>query len=133
MNKIHHIGIVSKNLETILDTFNLKESQITETIDDKIQNNLICIIKDKTWLELIIPKNQKSTVYNFSIKNNVGIHHIGWECRDIIKEEQKIDSDFGCIKLGKYSLNIKSFGGKISTLFFVKNNMLTELIKIDNE
>jgi|TARA_Y100001949_G_C15986660_1_gene330934 hypothetical protein len=136
MKKIHHIGIVSDNLDFVLNALDLNKSKIEETIDDKTQQNFLHLIRleqNDPWIEIIIPKNKESTVYNFSTKFKMGLHHIGILCDNIKEIESKFDTNTDIVKLGKYELTVESFGGKISTLFIANQNMITEYVEIKNE
>ena len=80
MKKIHHIGIVSENLDSALNMLNIEKSKIKEVVDDNIQHNLLHFIRlenNDPWIEIIVPKNNNSTVYNFTKKYKMGLHHIG--------------------------------------------------------
>ena len=73
MIEIHHLGVVSRDLKSALHYFQIDESQIKEIIDDEIQNHILHIIrmeKQNMWLEILVPKNDKSTTYNFA-KNSM--------------------------------------------------------------
>ena len=136
MKNIHHIGIVSENLELVLKSLDLSKNKIEETIDDQVQHNFLHFIhleQNEPWLEIIIPKNTESTVYNFSNKFKMGVHHIGILCDDIKEIESKFDTNTDSVKLGKYEITVQSFGGKISTLFIAHHNMITEYVEIKNE
>jgi len=136
MKKIHHIGIVSENLDLVLNMLNIEKSKIKEVVDDNIQHNLLHFIRlenNDPWIEIIIPKNKESTVYNFSTKFKMGLHHIGILCDNIKEIESKFDTNTDIVKLGKYELTVESFGGKISTLFIANQNMITEYVEIKNE
>ena len=45
MKKIHHIGIVSENLDLVLNMINIEKSKIKEVVDDNIQHNLLHFIR----------------------------------------------------------------------------------------
>ena len=135
MKKIHHIGIVSENLDLVLNMLNVEESKIKEVVDDNIQHNLLHIIRlenDDPWVEIIVPKNNNSTVHNFTKKYKMGLHHIGILCNNIQELESKFDKSIDAVKLGKYELTVASFGGKISTLFIATHNMIIEYVEIKN-
>jgi len=136
MKNIHHIGIVSENLDLVLSTFDLSKSKIIETVDDDIQHNFLHFIRlnqQDPWIEIIIPKNNESTVYNFSKKYKIGLHHIGILCENISEIESKFKTNIDAVTLGKYDITVQSFGGKISTLFIANHNMITEYVEIKNE
>tara|TARA_Y100000590_G_scaffold394886_1_gene474418 strand:- start:5175 stop:5585 length:411 start_codon:yes stop_codon:yes gene_type:complete len=136
MKNIHHIGIVSENLDLVLSTFDLSKSKILETVDDDIQHNFLHFIRlnqQDPWIEIITPKNNESTVYNFSRKYKMGLHHIGILCENISEIESKFETNIDAVALGKYDITVQSFGGKISTLFIANHNMITEYVEIKNE
>ena len=57
---MHHIGIVSENIDLALNALNLNKSDINEIIDDNIQNNFLHFIRlenNDPWIEIITPKN----------------------------------------------------------------------------
>ena len=69
MKKIHQIGIVSENLDFVLNMLNIEKSKIKEVVDDNIQHNLLHLIRlenNDLWIEIIVPKNNNSTVHNFT-------------------------------------------------------------------
>ena len=136
MKKIHHIGIVSENLDSALNMLNIEKSKIKEVVDDNIQHNLLHFIRlenNDPWIEIIVPKNNNSTVYNFTKKYKMGLHHIGILCNNIQELESKFDKSVEAVKLGKYKLTVASFGGKISTLFIATHNVIIEYVEVKNE
>ena len=136
MKKIHHIGIVSENLDSALNMLNIEKSKIKEVVDDNIQHNLLHLIRlenNDPWIEIIVPKNNNSTVHNFAKKYKMGLHHIGILCNNIQELEYKFDKSVEAVKLGKYELTVASFGGKISTLFIATHNVIIEYVEVKNE
>ena len=136
MKKIHHIGIVSENLDLVLNMLNVEKSKIKEVVDDNIQHNLLHLIRlenNDLWIEIIIPKNNNSTVHNFTKKYKMGLHHIGILCNNIQELESKFDKSVEAVKLGKYKLTVASFGGKISTLFIATHNVIIEYVEVKND
>ena len=93
MIEIHHLGIVSRDLDSALRYFQIDKSQIDEIVDDDIQNNIMHIIhlpKHNMWLEILVPKNEKSTTFNFAKKFNVGLHHLAYLCDDIASKKKNL-------------------------------------------
>ena len=136
MKKIHHIGIVSDNIDLALNALNLNKSDINEIIDDNIQNNFLHFIRlenNDPWIEIITPKNNNSTIFNFSQKYKMGLHHMGFLCNSIQEIESKFNTNTNVVKLGTYELTVNSFGGQISTLFMSSNNLITEYVELKNE
>jgi|TARA_B100000953_G_C17904704_1_gene385604 hypothetical protein len=136
MNKVHHIGIASEDLNLALYALGTDKSKIKEVIDDTIQHNILHFIHQENsdlWIEIIIPKNDNSTIQNFVKKNKMGLHHIGFLCDNINDVEQKFNSSVEAVKLGKYHTTVDSFGGKISTIFFAIKGMIVEYVETGNE
>ena len=136
MKKIHHIGIVSENLDLVLNMLNVEKTKIKEVVDDNIQHNLLHLIRlenNDLWIEIIVPKNNNSTVHNFTKKYKMGLHHIGILCNNIQELESKFDKNVEAVKLGKYKLTVASFGGKISTLFIATHNVIIEYVEVKND
>ena len=136
MNKIHHLGIASEDLNLALYALGTDKSKIKEVIDDPIQHNILYFIhleNNDPWIEIIIPKNDNSTIQNFVKKNKMGLHHIGFLCDNIKDVEQKFNSSVEAVKLGKYHATVNSFGGKISTIFFAIKGMIIEYVETCNE
>ena len=81
MKKIHHIGIVSENLDLVLNMLNIEKSKIKEVVDDNIQHNLLHLIRlenNDLWIEIIVPKNNNSTVHSILhiiFHYNIGIFY----------------------------------------------------------
>ena len=136
MKKIHHIGIVSDNIDLALNALNLSKSDINEIIDDNIQNNFLHFIRlenNDPWIEIITPKNNNSTIFNFSQKYKMGLHHMGFLCNSIQEIESKFNTNTNVVTLGTYELTVNSFGGQISTLFMSSNNLITEYVELKND
>ena len=93
--KIHHIGIVCKNENINNYFFNPKKKF---TYIDKNQNIKLIIGQNKLndlWIELIVPLNKNSTVYNYLKKNGPSIHHFAYYVKNIneIKKNLKKKKD----------------------------------------
>ena len=66
--KIHHIGIATNDVDSVLKTYKLTREHITETIFDKEQKNNLYFIflkENNLWLEIIEPVEKGSTIINF--------------------------------------------------------------------
>jgi len=132
--KIHHLGLVSDNLEELIKSLDINKSSISETINDPVQNNKLqftYLPENKLWLELIEPSNEKSTTYKFAKKNGQGLHHIGITCKDIENVEEYYSNLDEAFVVGRYNINVKSFGGNIKTLFIVIKGLIIEFIKVN--
>ena len=130
--KIHHIGIATNDLDSLLKVYKLKRDDITETIfDNEQKNNLhfIFLEENNLWIEIIEPVDKTSTISNFVNKNQSALHHIGISTDNIEHENSfysKLPSNF---IIGKYQLAVNSFGGKIKTLFVAFKGMITEFVQ----
>ena len=130
--KIHHIGIATNDVDSLLKIYKLKRGDITETVfDNEQKNNLhfIFIKENNLWIEIIEPVDKNSTINNFVNKNQSALHHIGIYTNNIEHENffySKLPSNF---IIGKYRLTVNSFGGKIKTLFVAFKGMITEFVQ----
>ena len=80
MLKIHHIGIVVKDIAAYLKSSQYRKS--TEVIYDPIQHSNICILVNiykEPPIELIEPIDEKSTTYQHLKKNGTSMHHLCYE------------------------------------------------------
>ena len=135
MIEIHHIGVVSRDLDSSLSSFQLEKSQIIEIIDDEIQNNILHVIPLKNqniWLEIIVPKNEKSTTYNFAKKFNMSLHHLGYLCDNIELKKEEFSTDMDTICLGTHEIKILAWGGNLNTIFFSTKGMISEFVEQKN-
>tara|TARA_E500000178_G_C16896429_1_gene696005 strand:- start:424 stop:825 length:402 start_codon:yes stop_codon:yes gene_type:complete len=126
--KLHHIGIVCN--ETDMNKFFFKPKK-KFIYNDKIQNNKLIIehnIHNNLWMEFVIPKNKKSTVYKYLIKNGPGIHHFGYKVNNILDQKKKLTKKKGFLYINSFETNISCFGGLIKTMFFFNNNFFIELL-----
>jgi len=75
--KIHHVGIVVKNIDKYLN--NMPFKIVLNDVYDEIQKARLVLIEfDNAYLELIEPKEKDSFTYNF-LKKGGGLHHICYE------------------------------------------------------
>ena len=126
--KLHHIGIVCNENDMNKFFFKPKKKFI---YNDKIQNNKLIIehnIHNNLWMEFVIPKNKKSTVYKYLIKNGPGIHHFGYKVNNILDQKKKLTKKKGFLYINSFETNISCFGGLIKTMFFFNNNFFIELL-----
>ena len=130
--KIHHIGIATNDVDSLLKVYKLKRDDIAETVFDSEQKNnlhFIFLKENNLWIEIIEPVDKTSTISNFVNKNQSALHHIGISTDNIEHENSfysKLPSNF---IIGKYQLAVKSFGGKIKTLFVAFKGMITEFVQ----
>lgn len=134
--KIHHLGIVTTEIEKTLITLGLNADDISEVVEDLNQMNrlhFIYIGANDLWIELVEPMDKSSTVNNFAKKNRVGLHHIAFSGENLSILKEKISKRPQTFPLGSYEINVKSFGGHIRTMFAAFNGLLIEYVeKIKN-
>ena len=129
---LHHLGIVAKNLESALATFRIDKSNIVEKVEDSNQGNLLYFIKypnSNFVLEIIIPTRANSTVSNFALKHNVGLHHLAFKTDSVSSSTDEHRSMAGHFPLGQYEINVDTFGGLIKTSFVSANGNLIEYVE----
>ena len=91
--KLHHVGIVVKNIQEsfgeLTKYLNFEETAIP--IPVKSQKVNVCFLKTSNiYLELIEPVGGNSPVEKFSNLGG-GFHHLCFEVEDIHKEIEKLD------------------------------------------
>ena len=131
MRRIHHLGVACKNISELLTALEISQEDISEVYEDHEQNNTLYFIELKEnnlWLECVVPMNEHSTVWKFVKKNGIGLHHLGFESRDLNDEKQKMNQKEGAFEITGFDLFIKSFGGKIKTLFFLVKGLIVEYV-----
>ena len=129
--KIHHIGIATNDVDSVLKTYKLTREHITETIFDKEQKNNLYFIflkENNLWLEIIEPVEKGSTIINFVNKNKSALHHIGIASNNLDEEQSYYSNLPKTFPIGKYKLYVKSFGGHINTLFVSFKGLITEFV-----
>lgn len=127
-SKLHHIGIVCAEKDINKFVFKPKKRRV---YNDKNQNNKLIIEYNENnnlWMEFVIPKNKKSTVYNFLKKNGPGVHHFAYKVKNIKEQKKLLLKKKGLIFINSYNTNIACFGGELKTMFFFNNNFIIELL-----
>jgi len=130
--KIHHVGIASKELKIALDNLMLEQTEIVEEVYDGVQGNILYFLpqtRQNPIIELVVPFRDNSTVSNFTRKYTTGLHHIGIGTISLRLSLEKHKLLRGHFLLKQYEINVKSFGGKVSTAFVYANGMLIEYIE----
>lgn len=126
--KLHHIGIVCN--ETDINKFFFKPKK-KNIYYDKVQQNKLIIeynIFNNLWMEFVIPKNNKSTVYKYLKKNGPGVHHFGYFSKNLNKQKRILMKKKSFFYVGSFQPNIPCFGGNLNTMFFYNNNFFIELL-----
>ncbi len=122
---MHHIGIISKNIEQDRDIYiELGYRQMGEIIDDPIQHNrLLFLEKDGDQIELIQAKNEQSTVANCK----EGIHHFCYEVDNIEREIAHIKEK----KLGLVFTKVMeapAFDNRKIVFAYLKTKVIVEIL-----
>lgn len=132
MVKIHHLGIVTPDIDEALLTLGLTRADITESVYDANQKNTLHFIflkENNLWLEFVEPMDATSSVANFARKNGLGLHHLAMGSTDLAATEEKYKQQEGTFVLGRYAINVKSFGGNIKTLFVAVKGLILEFVQ----
>ena len=131
MKKIHHLALVTNNLELTLNSLNIKKSDIQEVFIDHEQKNTIYFVyikENNLWLEIIVPTNENSTTYNFAKKFGLGLHHLGFTTNNLEETEKNYVSRPMVFKIGNYKNKVECFGGEISTIFMAIKGLILEFV-----
>ncbi len=84
-NKINHIGIAVKNLETSIpfyrDQLGMEFEGSEEVVEQKVRVAFLKVGDSR--IELLEPTSPDSPVAKFLEKNGEGIHHLAYEVADI--------------------------------------------------
>ena len=131
MEKIHHLALVTNNLELTLNSLNIKKSDIQEVFIDHEQKNTIYFVyikENNLWLEIIVPTNENSTTYNFAKKFGLGLHHLGFTTNNLEETEKNYVSRPMVFKIGNYKNKVECFGGEISTVFVAIKGLILEFV-----
>jgi|TARA_Y100001949_G_scaffold76543_1_gene64859 hypothetical protein len=131
MKKIHHLALVTNNLELTLNSLNIKKSDIQEVFIDHEQKNTIYFVyikENNLWLEIIVPTNENSTTYNFAKKFGLGLHHLGFTTNNLEETEKNYVSRPMVFKIGNYKNKVECFGGEISTVFVAIKGLILEFV-----
>jgi hypothetical protein len=132
--RIQHLGIVVSDVDETLAAFGLDRSAIAETVHDPIQQNdlhFIHLPDNNCWLELVEPKTAAASTATFAGKFGMGLHHLGFDSDDLDESEALHANRPGAFTLGRYQIEVRSFGGKIRTLFIAVKGLILEYVKVD--
>ena len=93
--KLHHIGIVTTQAEKSINIYSKMGYRKTVDVLDHYQNNRIVMLDrgDGLILELVIPLDESSSVYNFPD----GYHHLCYE----LEPGEDLDQAFRKLRIGK--------------------------------
>ena len=133
--KLHHIGIVVKNIQDSLGELTQFLSFESTTIPALVpsQKVNVCFLKtNNVYIELIEPAEENSPLSTFTAKGG-GFHHICFEVNDIHKEVEKMVKNSARLVVKP----VKGFDDRL-TVFLLLNMKNTncryiELISKSNE
>ncbi len=95
--KLHHIGIVVKNIQEslgeLINFLQFEETTIPTLVESQKVN--VCFLKtSEVFIELIEPIEENSPVKKFS-DNGGGFHHLCFEVDDVHNEVEKVRQNGG--------------------------------------
>lgn len=131
--KIHHLGIVVSNVDEALTALGLDRSHVSETVFDPNQKNNLHFIhlpENNLWLELVEPMSEDASTAKFAKKNGLGLHHLSMGTDQLEVVEAEYMARPGGFVLGRYEINVNSFGGQIRTLFIAVKGLILEFVKV---
>ena len=124
---VHHIGIITKNMENSIDVYErLGYQKQSDIFYDNIQNNRIVFMKnisDEHVIELIEPFSNLSSVYNFP----EGYHHICY----VVDDYDNFLMAFKKMKIGKIftqPIQAPAIGEKKVVFAYLKTGMFVEFL-----
>jgi methylmalonyl-CoA/ethylmalonyl-CoA epimerase len=95
MNKIEHIGIAVKDLDTsnllFKKLFNKPHYKIEEVASEKVKTSFFKVGSNK--IELLQATDDSSPIAKFIDKKGEGIHHIAFAVKDIKSEIKRLKSE----------------------------------------
>ncbi len=95
--KLHHIGIIVKNIQSSLGELSkyLEFEEINVPILVESQKVNVCFLKtSEVYIELIEPVGNNSPVKK-NAEAGGGFHHLCFEVDDVIKETKKMENEGG--------------------------------------
>jgi len=131
--KIHHIGIVTSDMDEALTALDLDRNNVSEVVFDPIQKNNLYFIhlpENDLWLELIEPMSDDASTVRFAQKNGLGLHHLEIGTDELEAVEAEYQTRPGAFVLGRYTITVNSFGGQIRTLFIAVKGLILEFVKV---
>jgi methylmalonyl-CoA/ethylmalonyl-CoA epimerase len=95
LNKIEHIGIAVKNLDSANKMFEkLSESGVIKTELVKTEGVKVSFFQiGETKIEFLEPENTEGPIAKFIEKNGEGIHHIAFASDDIEKDMKRLKEE----------------------------------------
>lgn len=132
--KIHHLGIVVSDLDEALQALGLSRADVKETVYDPNQKNnlhFVYLEENKLWLEFVEPTAPDASTAKFAKKFGIGLHHLAMGTSDIDAVEKDYAARPENFVLGRYRIEVASFGGRIRTLFVAIKGLILEFVKVE--
>lgn len=129
--KIHHVGLVVSDVAEALDALGLPRDSVSESVFDPVQGNILHFVHipaNNLWLEFVQPTTDSSTTRRFADRHGLGLHHIGFATDDLNTTESLYSAREATFALGRYGISVKSFGGRIRTLFIGVRGLIVEFV-----
>lgn len=95
MNKIEHIGIAVKNLETSNQLFEKLLGVVSYKMEDVLSEGVKTSFfkTGPNKIELLEASNEDSPISKFIEKKGEGIHHVAFEVDDIVSEIERLKEE----------------------------------------
>lgn len=132
--KIHHLGIVTSDVDETLIALGLDRTHVLETVYDPVQKNNLHFIhlqENNLWLELVEPVAEDASTAGFARKFGMGLHHLAMSSGDLQQTEAIYLARPHTFAIGRYQISVKSFGGRIRTLFIAVKGLILEFVKVE--
>jgi hypothetical protein len=132
--RIQHLGIVVSSLDETLAALGLSRADVSESVHDPVQDNTLHFVhlpENNLWLEFVEPMSPRASTAKFAAKYGMGLHHLGFDSDDLAASEQFHATREGAFTLGRYQIDVRSFGGRIRTLFVAVRGLILEYVKRD--
>ena len=132
--KIHHLGLVTSDVDETLRALGLKRSDISETVSDPVQKNNLHFInlpENNLWLELVEPTADDASTAKFAKKHGMGLHHLSMGSQDLDAVAADYAQMPSAFALGRYKITVRSFGGNIRTLFIAVKGLILEFVHVE--
>lgn len=132
--KIHHIGVVVSDLDETLAALGLTRDDVVESVYDPVQDNHLHFVHlpaNDLWLECVQPVSGRASTARFAAKHGIGLHHLGFEADDLAVAERRHATREAAFALGRYSSDVRSFGGRVRTLFVAVRGLILEYVTRD--
>jgi methylmalonyl-CoA/ethylmalonyl-CoA epimerase len=127
--RFHHIGIVVKDIDNTANIYVQAGYVKSETVFDPLQQVYICFLKKEgmPMLELLLPNNDSSPVWNSLQKNGVSPCHFCYEVDDMEEAIGKLRK-MKYVSISKPS-NAAAIDGRHVCFLFNKQVGLIELVE----